>query len=98
MEKANKKAMYESLLLHEMFNNELNAMGTDIGYSRYHSNCAEGLRYLSDKYNQILGYTGTTTDDFVNFISASVFVIPCFTLNIIFAICSEPCYSRFFIK
>ena len=71
MEKANKKAMYESLLLHEMFNNELNAIGTDIGYSRYHSNCAEGLRYLSDKYNQILGYTGTTTDDFVNFISAT---------------------------
>ena len=35
---------------------------------------------------------------FVNFISASVFVIPGFTLNIILAICSEPCYSRFFIK
>ena len=35
---------------------------------------------------------------FVNFTSASVFVIPVFTLNIILAICSEPCYSCCFFK
>lgn len=69
MEKANKKSMYESLLLHEVFNNELNAMGTDIGYTRYHHDCANRLSYLGIRYNQILGYTGTTPEDFVNFIS-----------------------------
>lgn len=71
MEKANKRAMYELLLLNEVLHNEWNAMGTDIGYTRYHDNCAERLRYLSDRYNQILGYTGTTTDDFANFISTA---------------------------
>lgn len=68
MEKANKKIIYEAVLIHNAFNNELNGYG-DAVYSRYHQQNADWYRSFSNRFNQILGFTGQTVDEFMTFVS-----------------------------
>lgn len=68
MEKANKRIIYESVLVHNAFNNEL-AGFSDNEYSRYHQQNADWYRSFSSRFNQILGFTGQTIDEFVNYTS-----------------------------
>ena len=68
MEKANKRIIYEAILVHNAFNNEL-AGFSDNEYSRYHQQNADWYRSFSSRFNQILGFTGQTIDEFVNYTS-----------------------------
>ena len=68
MEKANKRIIYEAVLVHNAFNNEL-AGFSDNEYSRYHQQNADWYRSFSSRFNQILGFTGQTIDEFVNYTS-----------------------------
>ena len=68
MEKANKRIIYEAVLVHNAFNNEL-AGFSDNEYSRYHQRNADWYRSFSSRFNQILGFTGQTVDEFVNYTS-----------------------------
>lgn len=68
MEKANKRIIYEAVLVHNAFNNEL-AGFSDNEYSRYHQQNADWYRSFSSRFNQILGFTGQTVDEFVNYTS-----------------------------
>lgn len=69
MEKANKKIVYEYLLVNSAFQNELSHYG-DLEYSRYHMQNADWYRSFGDKFNSILGFTGQTKEEFMNFISS----------------------------
>lgn len=66
MEKANKRIIYEAVLVHNAFNNEL-AGYSDNEYSIYHMQNAGWYRSFSDRFNQILGFTYGTIDEFVNY-------------------------------
>ena len=68
MEKANKKIIYEAVLAHNAFNNEIAQIG-DNEYGRYHKQNADWFRRFSDKFNQILGFTGQTVDEFTSYVS-----------------------------
>ena len=68
MEKANKRIIYESVLVHNAFNNELAGL-SDNEYSRYHQQNADWYRSFSSRFNQILGFTRQTIDEFVNYTS-----------------------------
>lgn len=68
MEKANKRIIYEAILVHNAFNSEL-AGFSDNEYSRYHQQNADWYRSFSSRFNQILGFTGQTIDEFVNYTS-----------------------------
>ena len=68
MEKANNRIIYEAVLVHTAFNNELDGY-SDNEYSRYHQQNAEWYRSFSSKFNQILGFTGQTIDEFTNYVS-----------------------------
>ena len=68
MEKANKRIIYEAVIVHNAFNNEL-AGYSDNEYSRYHMQNAEWYRSFSSRFNQILGFTGQTIDEFTNYVS-----------------------------
>lgn len=68
MEKANKRIIYEAVLVHTAFNNEL-AGYSDNEYSRYHQQNADWYRSFSSRFNQILGFTGQTIDEFTNYVS-----------------------------
>lgn len=69
MEKANKKIIYEYLLVNGAFQNELSQIG-DEEYSRYHQQNADWYRSFGDRFNSILGFTGQTQEEFMNFISS----------------------------
>lgn len=66
--KANKKIIYEAVLLHNAFNNSL-AGYSDNEYSRYHFQNADNYRLLGNHLNKILGYNGQTMDEFINYVS-----------------------------
>lgn len=68
MEKANKKIIYEAVLVHTAFNNELAEYGNN-EYSMYHQQNADWYRSFSSRFNQILGFTGQTIDEFINYVS-----------------------------
>lgn len=68
MEKANKKIIYEAVLVHTAFNNELAEYGNN-EYSIYHQQNADWYRSFSSRFNQILGFTGQTIDEFINYVS-----------------------------
>jgi hypothetical protein len=68
MEKENKRIIYEAVLAHNAFHNELAGYG-DAEYSRYHMQNADWFRSFSDKFNQILGFTGQTVDEFTSYVS-----------------------------
>ena len=68
MEKANKRIIYEAVLVHNAFNNELNGYG-DAVYSRHHQQNADWYRSFSDRFNQILGFKGQTVDEFMTYVS-----------------------------
>lgn len=68
MKKANKKIIYEAVLAHNAFNNEIAQIG-DNEYGRYHKQNADWFRRFSDKFNQILGFTGQTVDEFTSYVS-----------------------------
>ncbi len=68
MEKANKRIIYEAVLVHNAFNNELNGY-SDAEYSRYHQQNADWFRSFSNRFNQILGFTGQTIDEFMAYVS-----------------------------
>lgn len=68
MEKANKKIIYEAVLAHNAFNNEIAQIG-DNEYGRYHQQNADWFRSFSAKFNQILGFTGQTVDEFTSYVS-----------------------------
>lgn len=69
MEKANKRIIYEAVLVHEAFNDEIAGMN-DKEYSMYHQQNADWYRSFSDRFNQILGFTGQTIEEFTNFASS----------------------------
>lgn len=69
MDKANKKIIYEGVIIHNAFNNELNGMSNDRLYTRYHDQNAGFYKYFSSKINQIIGWTGQTIDEFVDYVS-----------------------------
>lgn len=68
MEKANKRIIYEAVLVHTAFNNELSRFG-DNEYSRYHMQNSDWYRSFSSRFNQILGFSGQTIDEFTNYVS-----------------------------
>ena len=68
MEKANKKIIYEAVLVHTAFNNELAEYGNN-EYSMYHQQNTDWYRSFSSRFNQILGFTGQTIDEFINYVS-----------------------------
>lgn len=68
MEKANKRIIYEAVLVHNAFNNELAGYG-DAEYSRYHMQNSDWYRSFSAKFNQIVGFTGQTIDEFTSYVS-----------------------------
>lgn len=69
MEKINKKIIYEAVIVHTAFNNEL-AGFSDNEYSRYHQQNSEWYRSFSRRLNQIVGFTGQTIDEFTNYVSS----------------------------
>lgn len=69
MEKANKRIIYEAVLVHNAFNSELAGLG-DAEYSRYHQQNADWYRSFSSKFNQIVGFTGQTVDEFTSYVSS----------------------------
>ena len=69
MEKANKKIVYEYLLVNGAFQNELSQYG-DKEYSKYHMENADWYRSFGDRFNSILGFTGQTQEEFMSFISS----------------------------
>lgn len=69
MEKANKKIIYEYLLVNGAFQNELLQIGDD-EYSRHHQQNADWYRSFGDRFNSILGFTGQAQEEFMNFISS----------------------------
>ena len=69
MEKANKRIIYEAVLVHNAFNNELAGLG-DAEYSRYHQQNADWYRSFSSKFNQIVGFTGQTVDEFTSYVAS----------------------------
>lgn len=68
MEQVNKKIIYEAVIVHTAFNNEL-AGFSDNEYSRYHHQNSEWYRSFSSRLNQIVGFTGQTIDEFTNYVS-----------------------------
>lgn len=68
MEKAKKRIIYEAVLSHNAFNAEIVEIG-DNEYGRYHQQNADWFRGFSDKFNQILGFTGQTIDEFTSYVS-----------------------------
>ena len=68
MEKANKRIIYEGLLVHNAFNEELGKIG-DVQYGRYYHQNADWFRSISSRLNQILGFTGQTVDEFTSFVA-----------------------------
>ena len=68
MDKANKRIIYEAVLVHTAFNNEL-AGYSDNEYSRYHQQNADWYKSFSSRFNQILGFNGQTIDEFTNYVS-----------------------------
>lgn len=68
MEKANKRIIYEAVLAHNAFNAEIAEIG-DNEYGRYHQQNADWFRGFSAKFNQILGFTGQTIDEFTSYVS-----------------------------
>ena len=68
MEKANKQIVYEFLLVNNAFQNEIAQYGDEV-YSRYHSQNANWYRSFADRFNSILGFTGRTKEEFMDFIS-----------------------------
>ena len=68
MEKANKRIIYEAVLTHNAFNTEIAQIG-DNEYGRYHQQNADWFRSFSAKFNQILGFTGQTVDEFTSYVS-----------------------------
>lgn len=69
MEKANKKIIYEAVLAHNAFNNEIAQIG-DNEYGRYHQQNADWYRSFSSKFNQIVGFTGQTVDEFTSYVAS----------------------------
>lgn len=69
MEKANKRIIYEYLLVNSAFQNELSQID-DNEYSRHHQQNADWYRSFGDRFNSILGFTGQTQDEFMNFVSS----------------------------
>ena len=68
MEKANKRIIYEAVLIHNAFNSELAGLG-DAEYSRYHQQNADWYRSFSSRINQIVGFTGQTVDEFTSYVA-----------------------------
>lgn len=68
MEKAKKRIIYEAVLSHNAFNAEIVEIG-DNEYGRYHQQNADWFRGFSAKFNQILGFTGQTIDEFTSYVS-----------------------------
>lgn len=69
MEKANKKIIYENAVVNNAFNNALAGYG-DNEYSRYHMQNAEWYKSFSSRFNQILGFTGQTIDQFISHVAS----------------------------
>lgn len=69
MDKYNKKVMYEYLLINKSFWNELEKTG-DNEYGRYYQNNTDWYNSFGSRFNNILGYTGQTEEDFISFISS----------------------------
>lgn len=69
MEKANKKIAYEYLLVNGAFQNELSQIG-DAEYSRNHQQNADWYQSFGNRFNSILGFSGQTQEEFINFISS----------------------------
>ena len=68
MDKKKQKIIYEAILVHNAFNNELTGY-SDNEYSRYHQQNADWYRGFSSRFNQILGFTGQTTEEFITYVS-----------------------------
>lgn len=56
--------------LKEFLNIEKAGQIGDDEYSRYHQQNADWYRNFGDKFNSILGFTGQTKEEFMNFISS----------------------------
>ncbi|MBR3162356.1 MAG: hypothetical protein IKF19_06475 [Bacilli bacterium] len=69
MEKANKRIIYEAVLVHNAFNSEL-AKYEDAEYCRYHIQNASWYRSFSSKFNQIVGFTGQTIYEFTSYVAS----------------------------
>lgn len=69
MKPENKRIIYEAILVRNAFNNEVAEYG-DNAYSIYHVRSADWYRSFSSRFNQILGFTGDTMDEFPNYVSA----------------------------
>ena len=69
MEKVNKKLIYEILLSNESFYKELEQIGSDNNYSRYHDQNADWYRSFGDELNKIINYNGQSNDELISYIS-----------------------------
>ncbi len=70
MEKANKKIIYEYLLVNSAYRHEFAQMTDDKQYTRWHEYNKEAYDSLGHRFNSILGYTGQTDEDFMQFMSS----------------------------
>ena len=68
MEQANKRIIYEAVLVHNAFNSELASIG-DGKYGRYHQQNADWYRSISSRFNQIVGFNGQTVDEFTSYVA-----------------------------
>ena len=66
MEKANKKIIYEYLLINESFHKELDQMESDNNYSRYHEQNADWYRSFGDGLYNILNLKGQVSEEFIS--------------------------------
>ena len=69
MEKANKRIIYEAVLVHTAYINERDAGFGNNEYSEYHSQNSEWYDSFGSRFNQILGFTGQTIDEFANYVA-----------------------------
>ncbi len=68
MEKANKRIIHENAVIIQSINSELEKLGD--AYGRYHLNNADLYGSFSDRFNEILGFTGDTIDEFNSYVAS----------------------------
>ena len=69
MEKANKRIIYEALLIHDVILRERNTYSRDEDYANYHSERSDTYSKLENTLNRILGFNGQTMDDLMKYVS-----------------------------
>lgn len=69
VEKANKKIIYEAVLVHTACIKERDGAFSNNEYSEYHSRNLDWYDSFGNRFNQILGFTGQTIDEFTDYVT-----------------------------